>query len=125
MSLINQEELKKQLASGEITSLDDITAEFKNILKEVIQTATQEELTSHLGYNKHQESLNSNARNGYNDKTINSKYGQFDVSIPRDRDCKYASHLAISRISIWPAYALTFSHLTHSLSGRFFFLMRT
>ena len=38
MSLINHEELKKQLASGEITSLDDITAEFKNILKEVIQT---------------------------------------------------------------------------------------
>ena len=51
MSLINHEELKKQLASGEITSLDDITAEFKNILKEVIQTASQEELTSHLGYN--------------------------------------------------------------------------
>ena len=42
MSLINHEELKKQLASGEITSLDDITAEFKNILKEVIQTASQE-----------------------------------------------------------------------------------
>ena len=86
MSLINHEELKKQLASGEITSLDDITAEFKNILKEVIQTATQEELTSHLGYDKHQESNTSNTRNGYSDKTINSKYGQFDVSIPRDRD---------------------------------------
>ena len=35
MSFINHEELKKQLAPGEITSLDDITAEFKNILKEV------------------------------------------------------------------------------------------
>ena len=53
MSLISHEELKRQLASGEITSLDDITAEFKNILKEVIQTASQEELTSHLGYDKH------------------------------------------------------------------------
>jgi len=90
MSLINHEELKKQLASGEITSLDDITAEFKNILKEVIQTATQEELTSHLGYERHQESTSSNARNGYNEKTINSKYGQFDVSIPRDRDSSFA-----------------------------------
>ena len=62
MSLINHEELKKQLASGEITSLDDITEEFKNILKVVIQTATKEELTSHLGYDKHQESNSSNAR---------------------------------------------------------------
>jgi len=37
MSLINHEELKRQLASKELTSLDEITAEFKNILKEVIQ----------------------------------------------------------------------------------------
>jgi len=90
MSLINHEELKKQLASGEITSLDDITAEFKNILKEVIQTVSQEELTSHLGYDdKHQELNSSNSRNGYNDKTINSKYAKFDVSIPRNRDSSF------------------------------------
>jgi len=93
MSLINHEELKKQLASGEITSLDDITAEFKNILKEVIQTASQAELTSHLGYDKHQESFSSNARNGYNEKTIKSKYGEFDVSIPRDRDSSFEPQL--------------------------------
>jgi len=97
MSLINHEELKKQLASGEITSLDDITAEFKNILKEVIQTASQEELTSHLGYDKHQESASSNSRNGYNEKTINSKYGQFDVSIPRDRDSSFEPQLVKKR----------------------------
>jgi transposase-like protein len=97
MSLINHEELKKQLASGEITSLNDITAEFKNILKEVIQTASQEELTSHLGYDKHQESNSSNARNGYNEKTINSKYGQFDVAIPRDRDSSFVPQLIKKR----------------------------
>jgi len=76
--------VKKQLASGEITSLDDITAEFKNILKEVIQTVSQEELTSHLGYDKHQESSSSNYHNGYNEKTIKSKYGNIYVAIPRD-----------------------------------------
>ena len=97
MSLINHKELKKQLASGEITSLDDITAEFKNILKEVIQTASQEELTSHLGYDKHQESTSSNARNGYNEKTIKSKYGEFDVSIPRDRDASFEPQLIKKR----------------------------
>ena len=97
MSLINHEELKKQLASGEITSLDDITTEFKNILKEVIQTASQEELTSHLGYNKHQESSSSNARNGYNEKTIKSKYGKFNVSIPRDRDASFEPQLVKKR----------------------------
>ncbi len=97
MSLINHEELKKQIASGELTSLDDITNEFKNILKEVIQTASQEELTSHLGYDKHQSSDHSNSRNGYNDKTIKSKYGQFDVSIPRDRDSSFEPQLVKKR----------------------------
>jgi putative transposase len=97
MSLINHEELKKQLASGELTSLDDITDEFKNILKEVIQTASQEELSSHLGYDKHKESNSTNSRNGYNDKTIKSKYGQFDVSIPRDRESTFEPQLVKKR----------------------------
>ena len=97
MSLINHEELKKQLASGEITSLDDITAEFKNILKEVIQTASQEELSTHLGYDKHHESDNHNYRNGYNDKTIKSKYGNIDVSIPRDREGTFEPQLVKKR----------------------------
>ena len=73
------------------------TNEFKAILKEVIQTASQEELTSHLGYDKHQSSDNSNSRNGYNDKTINSKYGQFDVSIPRDREASFEPQLVKKR----------------------------
>ncbi len=84
MNLLNTEELKRQIANGTFTGLDDIRKEFKNILKEVIQTASQEELTSHLGYDKHQESDNQNYRNGYNDKTIKSKYGNIDVAIPRD-----------------------------------------
>ena len=65
MSLINHEELKRQIGLGELTSLHDITNEFKNILKEVIQTASEEELNSHLGYNKHEKSERSNYRNGY------------------------------------------------------------
>ena len=97
MSLINHEELKRQLKSGELTSLDDITNEFKNILKEVIQTATQEELTAHLGYDKNKESTNSNYRNGYNGKTIKSKYGNIDVSIPRDRDSTFEPQLVKKR----------------------------
>jgi transposase-like protein len=60
MSLINQTELKRQIKSGEFTSLDNITDEFKNILWEVIQTASEEELSSHLGYQKHQISPKDN-----------------------------------------------------------------
>jgi len=97
MSLINHEELKRQLVSGEITSLDDITDEFKNILKEVIQTASEEELTAHLGYDKHKESESSNYRNGYNAKTLKSKYGNIDVAIPRDRESSFKPQLVKKR----------------------------
>jgi len=97
MNLLNTEELKKQIANGTFTGLDDITKEFKNILKEVIQTASQEELTSHLGYDKHQESDTNNYRNGYNDKTIKSKYGNIDVSIPRDRENTFEPQLVKKR----------------------------
>ena len=97
MSLINHEELKKQIKDGTFTSLDDITSEFKNILREVIQTASSEELTSHLGYERHQLSDTPNYRNGYNDKKINSKYGQFDVSIPRDRESTFEPQLVKKR----------------------------
>ena len=97
MSLLNTEELKRQIKEGTFTSLDDITNEFKAILKEVIQTASQEELTSHLGYDKHQTSDSSNSRNGFNNKTINSKYGQFDVSIPRDRESSFEPQLVKKR----------------------------
>jgi len=56
MSLINHEELKRQLASGEITSLDDITEEFKNILKEVICPERREEIL--LGTNCNSRRVN-------------------------------------------------------------------
>lgn len=97
MSLVNTAELKKQIANGTFNGLDDITEEFKNILREVIQTATQEELVSHLGYNKHEESKNSNYRNGYNDKTLKSKYGNIEVSIPRDREGSFEPQLVKKR----------------------------
>jgi len=97
MSLLNTEELKKQIANGTFTGLDDITSEFKNILKEVIQTASQEELSSHLGYDKHKESDTQNYRNGHNNKTIKSKYGNIDVSIPRDRDGTFEPQLVKKR----------------------------
>ena len=97
MNLLNTEELKRQIANGTFTGLDDITKEFKNILKEVIQTASQEELSTHLGYDKHQESDNQNYRNGYNDKIIKSKYGNIDVAIPRDRESSFEPQLVKKR----------------------------
>jgi len=102
MSLINHTELKRQIQTGEFTSLNHITDDFKNILREVIQTASEEELSSHLGYQKHsirtQDDIdNPNYRNGHNKKTLKSKYGNVDVAIPRDRQGDFEPQLVKKR----------------------------
>lgn len=97
MGILNKEELRKQIREGKEVSLDGILDEFKGLLKEALQTATQEELTSHLGYDKNQESQNSNYRNGYSKKTLKSKYGEVDVEIPRDRDSSFEPKLVPKR----------------------------
>ena len=68
MNILNKEELKRQIQEGKEISLDGILEEFKNLLRESIQTASEVEMTSHLGYDKHQESSNPNYRNGTNKK---------------------------------------------------------
>ena len=94
---LNKEELRKQIREGKDISLDGILEEFKSILRESLQTASEEELTSHLGYEKHQESENTNYRNGHNKKSLKTKYGQIDVAIPRDREGTFEPKLVPKR----------------------------
>ncbi|MCT7496001.1 IS256 family transposase [Aliarcobacter cryaerophilus] len=97
MNILNKEELRKQIREGKEISLDGILEEFKSLLRESLQTASEEELTSHLGYEKHQESENPNYRNGHNKKSLKTKYGQIDVAIPRDREGTFEPKLVPKR----------------------------
>ena len=97
MNILNKEELRRQIREGKEISLDGILEEFKSLLRESLQTASEEELTSHLGYEKHQESENTNYRNGHNKKSLKTKYGQIDVAIPRDREGTFEPKLVPKR----------------------------
>ena len=97
MNILNKEELRRQIREGKEISLDGILEEFKSLLRESLQTESEEELTSHLGYEKHQESENSNYRNGHSRKSLKTKYGQVDVAIPRDRDGTFEPKLVPKR----------------------------
>ena len=94
---LNKEELRKQIREGKEISLDGILEEFKSLLRESLQTASEEELTSHLGYEKHQESENTNYRNGHSKKSLKTKYGQVDLAIPRDREGTFEPKLVPKR----------------------------
>ena len=60
---------------------------FKQLVKAISERVLQTELTTHLGYEKHEiKGKNSgNSRNGTSAKTIKGEFGEAEISIPRDR----------------------------------------
>ncbi|MBJ2355637.1 transposase, partial [Sphaerochaeta sp. S2] len=74
----------KQFTSGE--ELNDF---LKQIQKRGIEKILEGELDSHLGYDKHQKSDNSNARNGFTEKKLLTSLGESKIQVPRDRDASF------------------------------------
>ena len=64
-------------------------------LKLAMERLMQTELTDFLGYQKSSQGdkTTSNRRNGTSSKTVRSKHGALELSIPRDRDAEFESHL--------------------------------
>ena len=58
----------------------------KQLTKTVLETALNEELTEHLGHDKHGASETGNVRNGTRSKTVLTEAtGHVDIEVPRDR----------------------------------------
>ena len=77
---------------------DDIFGEnglVKEFVKALTERALQAELTTHLGYNKHEIKGNNsgNSRNGASSKIIKGEFGQAEISIPRDRSGTFEPQL--------------------------------
>jgi transposase-like protein len=91
-----QEQTPEQLAAAELVrqarergvSLTGPDGLLKQLTKTVIETALNEELTEHLGYEKHDPAGagTGNIRNGTRSKTVLSEAtGQVEIEVPRDR----------------------------------------
>ncbi len=97
MSILNIAEYKRRLESGNPVTIEELKSELKVLIKEMIEAATQGEITTHLGYEKNKKSNTENYRNGYNKKTLKSKYGEIEVDIPRDRNSTFEPKLIKKR----------------------------
>jgi putative transposase len=81
--------LKNYSQPGDLIGPDGLLTELK---KRLINRVLDSELTTHLGYNKHQSPPQSssegppNARNGHSAKTLRSDDGKLDIKVPRDRN---------------------------------------
>ena len=58
----------------------------RQMTKAVMERGLAEELTEHLGYEPHERSGSSNARNGSTPKRLATEAGPVDLEVPRDRD---------------------------------------
>ena len=73
----------------DIKSADDIQEALKDLLGGTIKSMMESEMEDHLGYKSHERSESTNARNGYKSKNVRSKYGEFQVEVPQDRDSSF------------------------------------
>src|SRR4051794_30149508 len=70
----------------------------KQLTKTVLETALDEELTEHLGHDKHSPSETGNVRNGTRTKTVLSEAtGHVDIDVPRDRAGTFAPQIVKKR----------------------------
>jgi putative transposase len=73
----------------DIKTAEDIQDALKDLLGSTIQTMLEAEMDEHLGYAPYECTENSNSRNGKKSKTIRSKYGEMEVSVPQDRESSF------------------------------------
>ena len=78
------DEFLKQFKTGE-----ELNGFLREIQKRGIEKMLEGELDSHLGYDKHEKSSKSNARNGYTKKQIKTSFGESSINVPRDRDSSF------------------------------------
>ena len=81
----------------EIETADDIQEALKDLLGGTIKSMMEAEMTDHLGYEKSERSDSDNYRNGTKTKTVRSKYGEFEVDVPKDRNGTFEPQVVKNR----------------------------
>src|ERR671913_2431592 len=69
------------------------------LTKRVLETALEEEMSEHLGYDKHDPvgRNRANSRNGVRPKTVLTEIGPVDIDVPRDTDASFPPKIVEKR----------------------------
>ena len=61
------------------------------LVRQVLQTGLEVEMTDHLGYERHavEGRGSGNSRNGAYPKTVTTEVGKVELRVPRDRDASF------------------------------------
>ena len=90
-----------RLAREQGLSLTGPDGLLKQFTKSVLETALNEEMTEHLGHEKHRapdDRESTNVRNGTRPKTVLTEAtGQVEIEVPRDRDGSFEPQIVKKR----------------------------
>jgi putative transposase len=89
---IDKEIVDKLLANYQ--KPEDIVGEnglLKQLTKALVERAMEAELTTHLGYEKHDPAGygSGNSRNGQSRKKLKGEFGEIEITVPRDRNASF------------------------------------
>ena len=89
--------IQQLLSEYEIETAEDIQEALKDLLGGTIKEMMEAEMEHHLGYKKSERSQNSDSRNNYKKKKVNSSYGSFSIDVPQDRDSTFEPQVVKKR----------------------------
>jgi putative transposase len=113
MKKTRQEELLDELIAGYQKPEDLIGPDglLKTLTKNLIERAMQQEMTHHLGYEKHARTEpiadsppNMNARNGSSKKTLKGDFDALEIQVPRDRKAKFEPAIVQKNQTRWHGF---------------------
>jgi hypothetical protein len=96
-----------RLAREQGLSLTGPDGLLKQLTRTVLETALNEEMTEHLGYEKHDPAGvgSGNIRNGTRSKTVlTDNAGPVQIEVPRDRPARLRRRSCVSGSVGWPAW---------------------
>lgn len=85
------------LEEYDIETAEDIQDALKELLGGTIKSMMEAEMDDHLGYESYERSDNENYRNGTKSKKVRSKYGEFEIDVPQDRDSTFEPKIVRKR----------------------------
>jgi transposase-like protein len=103
---IDQQQLAQELvdqARAEGVQLVGGGGLLTGLTKAVVETALEEEMSDHLGYDKHDPAgrTGGNSRNGTRAKTVLTEIGPVEIEVPRDRDGSFDPQIVRKRQRRW------------------------
>lgn len=81
--------IQSLIAEYDIETAEDIQESLKDLLGGTIKSMIEAEMYEHLGYEPSKRCEKDKYRNGTKRKSVRSRYGEFELKVPQDRNSSF------------------------------------